>query len=155
MSNQIIKIKCDFYLIRFLESIFGPQPIKFPKSHNFNNILSYNLGFIPPDYQDPDFGNETLLVELPYFENKDPRVYNYLSPKQQKIFRDEVYCLFKLTFRTDITKILLMQFKRQKKRALEMFIDKYNIPLDCWDMLDKDYSRHIQLTWKKKKRVFR
>jgi hypothetical protein len=48
-----------------------------------------------------------------------------------------------------------MQFKRQKKRALEMFIDKYNIPLDCWDMLDKDYSRHIQLTWKKKKRVFR
>jgi hypothetical protein len=155
MSLQIIKIKCEVYLIRFLESVYGAQPIKFPKGSNFNNILSYNLGFTPPDNKDTGYGEETLLVEIPYFENKDPRVYNYLSPKKQEIFRDEVYCLFKMTFRTDITKILLMQFKRQKKRALEMFIEKYNIPLDCWDMLDKDYSRHIQLGWKKKKRQFR
>ena len=151
MSDQILTIRTKPYLIRFLETTYGPQPIKFPKS-NFNDIILYYVDFPPLDYKVPDYGDETLKIEIPYCEFKNIKSYNYLNPERQDFFNDEIYMFFRLTYRKEISKLLMMQSNKKdpvrKKKAIEMFMEKYNISMDSWDMLDQDYKRHIKLTWK-------
>ncbi|MCX6282381.1 MAG: hypothetical protein NTU51_10500 [Bacteroidetes bacterium] len=103
------------------------------------------------DYQEQDFGENTLIIRLPYFEVKDVRSYYYLSDKAQAKFVEEIYKFFKITFRREISKYIVLGLYR--KDSIELFIDKYNLSLDCWDMLEKDYQRYIKLSWKK--RLFR
>lgn len=105
----------------------------------------------PLDYQEQDFGKNTLIIQLPYFEVKDVRSYYYLSDKAQAKFVEEIYKFFKITFRREISKYIVLGLYR--KDSIELFIDKYNLSLDCWDMLEKDYQRYIKLSWKK--RLFR
>jgi hypothetical protein len=150
-SDITIKIKCDQYLIQFLETLYGPSPIVFPVKSNFNMFLDVFLQKPPLNYQEQDYGKNTLIVQLPYFENKDVRSYYYLTQKAQQKFVDEIWKFFKITFRREISKYIVVGLYR--KDSIEMFIDKYNLSLDCWDMLEKDYQRYIKLSWKK--RLFR
>lgn len=150
-SPITVKIKCDQYLIRFLETLYGTSPINFPVKSNFNMFLDVFLQQPPLDYQQQDFGDDTLIIQLPYFEVKDVRSYYYLSDKAQAKFVGEIYKFFKITFRCEISKYIVLGLFR--KDSIELFIDKYNLSLDCWDMLEKDYQRYIKLSCKK--RLFR
>ena len=38
-SDIIIQVKCEPYMIKFLETLYGPSPISFPKKSNFNALL--------------------------------------------------------------------------------------------------------------------
>jgi len=150
MSSPIIKVKCETYLIRFLESLYGPSPIKFPKASNFVAILDYCLDIPPLDWKEPDYGDESLAIQLPFFETKNVLSYYYLSDPNQMFLRDQFYMFFKITFRSEISKILVMQIKKQRKDAIECFMRKHNLPMSCWDLLEKDYQRYIRLGWKKR-----
>ncbi len=142
-SNIVIKVKCEPYLIRFLESLYGPSPITFLKNSNFNTILDVFLEKPPLDYSEPDYGDSTLLIRLPYFDNKNVVFNNYLSPTKQRIFKNEIWKFFKITFRSEISKYVVMGLDRQD--ALELFIEKYNLTQDSWDSLEKDFQRYLKL----------
>ncbi len=147
-SPIVIKIKCDLYLVRFLEKLYGPSPISFPAQSNFNMFLDVFLSQPPLNYLEQDHGENTLLVQLPYFENKNVLSYYFLTQKAQQKFVDEIWKFFKITYRSEISKYIMVGLYR--KDSIEMFIDKYNLPMDCWDMLEKDYQRYIQLSWKRR-----
>lgn len=147
-SPVILKVKCRTYLIRFLEHTFGPQPIAFPRKHDFNNILDFLLAKPPLDYHEPDYGEETLEIKLPYFEDKDVRSYNYLSAFKQDKFEARIAQYFKIVYHAEINKYINLAFLR--KDAIELFMDEYNLPVDCIDMLEKDYSRYLTIRWKRK-----
>ena len=96
-SPTIIKIMCEPYLIKFLESLYGPSPITFPKNSNFNTILDVFLDKPPMNYQEADFGDKTLEIRLPYFENKNVLFNYYLSPTKQRVLINEIKKFFKIT----------------------------------------------------------
>lgn len=153
-SPYIIKIKCDLYLVRFLEKLYGPAPISFPKNSNFNNILDVFLEKRPfdPDLLDKQDTTGTFLeLRLPFFEDKNVSSYNYLSPSKQRIFIKEVWKYFKITFRSEIARHVVLGLDR--KDAIELFIEKYDLPVDTWDLLEKDFQRYIVL--RRKKKLFR
>ncbi|MEI7723459.1 MAG: hypothetical protein WCK09_00285 [Bacteroidota bacterium] len=150
-SNIIIRVRCEPYLIRFLETLYGGSPISFPKNSNFNAILDVFLDKPPLGHHDPDHGENTLAIQLPYFELKDIRSYNYLTETKQRIFIKEIWKFFKITYRQDIAKCVVMGLDR--KDAIELFIEKYDLPLDCWDSLEKDFQRYLKL--RSKKRLFK
>lgn len=150
-SNIIIKVKCDVYLIRFLETLYGQSPIKFPNASNFNAILDVFLDKPPLDHVPPYYDQETLEIQLPFFENKDVRSYNYLSPLKQRILIKEIWKYFKITFRGEVAKHIINGLEKQD--AIDLFIEKYNLPVDCWDALDKDFQRYLKL--RSKRRLFR
>lgn len=144
MASQIIlRVKCEPYLVKFLETLYGPSPISFPKNSNFNTILDVFLDKAPFDYHEPEYGVNTLKIQLPYFEHKDIRSYNYLSPKKQTAFVKEIWKYFKITYRSEIAKCIVMGLDRQD--AIEIFIEKYNLSLDCWDFMEKDFQRYLKL----------
>lgn len=136
------------YLVRFLETLYGPSPVSFPDKSNFNMFLDVFLTQPPLNYQETEHGQNTLSIQLPYFENKNVNSYFYLTQKAQQKFVDEIWKFFKITYRSEISKYIMVGLYR--KDSIEMFIDKYNLPLDCWDMLEKDYQRYIQLSWKRR-----
>jgi len=142
-SQIIIRIKCEPYLIRFVETLYGPSPISFPKNSNFNTLLDVFLDKPPLDHIEQDYGESTLSIQLPYFDNKDIRSYNYLSAKKQAAFVKELWKFFKITYRGYISKLIVAGLDRQD--AIEIFIEKYDLSLDCWDFMEKDFQRYLTL----------
>jgi len=147
-SSVILKVKCKPYLVSFLETLHGKSPISFPKNSNFNTILDVYLDKPPLAYIESDYGESFLEIRLPYFEFKDIRSYNYLSPSNERIFVKEIWKFFKITFRRETSQQILRGLEKQE--ALEIFIKKYNLSQDCWDMLDKDFQRYVKTRQKNK-----
>lgn len=142
-SPTVIKVQCDPYLIRFLEKLYGPAPITFPKNSTFNSILEHFLDKPPLDFHEPDYGARTLQIRLPYLEHRNVVSNCYLSELRQRILVGELKRYFKITFRTEISKLIVMGLQRQD--SIEVFIEKYGLTLDSWDMLEKDYQRYLKL----------
>jgi len=142
-SQVILRLKCDQYLIRYLETLYGDQPIVFPKKSHFSKFLDVFLLQPPLDYVETDHGENTLSILLPYFEDKDVRSYNYLTKKRQEAFINEIRKHFKITYRSEIAKSLVCGLDRQD--ALAIFIEKYNLSQDTWDFLEKDFQRYLKL----------
>ena len=142
-SDTIIRVKCEPYLVKFLETLYGKSPISFPKKSNFNSILDVFLDKPPLDYQEPEYGENTLEIRLPYFENKNVLFNFYLSPTKQRILIKEIWKFFKITFRGEISKHIVLGLDRQD--AIQIFIEKYNLSQDCTDSLEKDFQRYVKL----------
>lgn len=142
-SQTIISVKCEPYLIKFLEALYGPSPITFPKNSNFNNILEYFLDKPPLDLKPPNDEEENLAIKLQFLENKNVVYNNYLSPNRQRVLTGEINRFFRITFRMEISKMICLGLQRQD--SIEIFIEKYNLSLDCWDMLEKDYQRYLKI----------
>lgn len=148
MSNPILKVRCDLYLIRYLETLYGSQPIRFPNGNKFNTFIHFNLR-MPNSYtQESDYGEETLLLEIPDFKSYDVNKYCSFSERVQEIFQEQIRSHFSLTFETEMTHILLMQVRRRRKHAIELWMIKYNIPEESWDMLQKKFQRYLPLGFK-------
>jgi hypothetical protein len=151
-SDVIIKVKCPVYLIRFQESYFEipqGQPICYPKRHHFNDVLDQFLEMPALDAPvDPDYGDETLCILLRNLEEKNVRCYNYLSRAKARAFIWQIWAFYRVTVRTELTKLILL--KVQKQDAIAIFMEKYHIPEASQGMIEKDYQRHIKLTSKKR-----
>jgi len=149
-SDLIIKVKCPVYLIRFQESFFGiplGEPICYSKRHHFSEVLDHFLTKPPKDYYElPNYGEETLQIKLPYFEDKDVRSYFYLSNTKQKTFVWHIWAFYRVTARTELTKLILL--KCQKQDCVSIFMEKYNLPENSRGMVEKDYQRYLKLTSK-------
>ena len=150
-SDMIIRVKCDPYLVRFAVALYGNMPINFPKNSNFLNILDVFLDKPPMDFKQPDYGKETLWIQLPYFEDKNVLSNNYLSPLKQRIFVKELNKFFKMTFRAEVSKHIVNGIEKQD--SLYLFMEKYNLSQDSWDFLQKDFYRYVNL--RHKRRLFR
>ncbi len=142
-SQTIIRVSCEPYLIKFLETLYGPSPIVFPKNSNFNTILDVFLDKPPIDYKEPERTEKMLEIRLPYFENKNVLFNYYLSPTKQRILIKELWKFFKITFRSEISKHIVLGLDRQD--AIQIFIEKYDLSQDNCDFLEKDFQRYVKL----------
>ena len=151
MPGEIINIQCEQRLVRFLESYFKSSPVRFPRGHHFNNILEILLDFPPLDYRPVDHQENTLSIEIPSFELKDPRSYNYLSPVKQRVFENHIRKFFYMDFRSEISDMILKCLDR--KEAIEIYIEKHNLSFDCWDALEKDFGRFKAIRRRRKHKL--
>jgi hypothetical protein len=146
-SDLTISVPCPLYLIQFLETLYGKSPVVFPRGSNFNAILDVFLEKQPVNPKaGPSPDENLLIVALPYFEHKDIRSYNYLTHGKEQVFIKELWKFFKITYRAEIAKSICLGLER--KDAIELFVEKYNIPLDSWDLLEKDFQRYLKLRQK-------
>ena len=142
MTPTIIRFECEPYLIQFMEKKFGKKPIRFPRKHDFNNLLEYLLDMPPLDYS-PVLGENTLSIILPDFRTIHTSIYSYLSPASEVIFKKRMKLFFRITFHADINQAVVCGI--QKKDAIGLFMEKYDLSPDCIDMLEKDYNRYLTL----------
>lgn len=77
MSDYVIYMKAPEYLAQWIKHTFG-SPSVLVKDSPESRILNECLVKMPRDCQ-PDTGADTnVVIAVPFFKGKDPRVYNYL-----------------------------------------------------------------------------
>ncbi len=140
-SPMIVSCECEPYLIRFLESYFETaSPIEFPRNHDFNFQLTFLVTQPPKNWIEEDYGENNLRIQLPYMENKNAYSYWYLSRRAQTSFVERIRSFYKCVFHEQVNQSIILGFTR--KESIEIFIERYNLPGESWDMMKKDYDRY-------------
>lgn len=80
---------------------------------------------------------------------KDPRFWNYLSPRSARVVGRELKRLFDWEFHHYVENLMGYRRDIQKIEAIRRFIKKYSLGIDAEDALLKNYQRH-----EKKMRIF-
>jgi len=138
-----ITVRCAPHLVRFMEKLYGPQPITFPRKDIFSLLLNFLIEREPDNVSNYEPGAETLEILLPYFEDKNV-LYNYnLSALKESIFVAKIDERFRLAFNDEMNKSTLVGIN--KIDSVHLFMEKYNLSEDCVDMLLKSYQRYIKL----------
>lgn len=138
-SPITISIRVQPYLVDFMVSIYGPQPIEFPRKDNFNRILNVFLDKEPESKSHYNPTETNLDILLPYFEDKNVLYNFHLSSVQKRILVRKIEDKFRLSFRDEVDQYLLLGFTRIE--AIYFFMEKYNIREESIEMLKKDYHR--------------
>lgn len=156
-SPVIIKIKCPQHLIRYYESLCGCQPIVFDSrvKRHFNRFLNHYLEIPPLGFKEYPDADDIMRIRLPFFQDKDVRSYYYLPPAKEKLFVTILDNYFKLSFYNEAQHLIdfISGSRQQKKIIISNFIETHNLPVDCDDMLKRDYNR--MLNTRKKRKLFR
>jgi len=140
---MIVKLKCEPFLIQFFQAYFETStPIEFPTRHDFNNQLDFLLTKPPKDWEPEDYGENTMAIKAPYFENKNVLFNWHLSDRAQAVFVSRLTCFFKIVFNSEMNQSLVLGFN--KKESIQIFQEKYRLGQDTNDMLEKSYSRYIK-----------
>lgn len=156
MASPItINIKMDPYLITYMESIYGPQPIEFDKKDRLTGFLPRLLRKpYPGEDQFEHYGIENLKIVLPYFEDKNVLYHNFMASKEQALFRSIIYRLFKAQFHDFMNDA--DRHRITMKEGVDTFIDVHRLDSSLTDMLIKERQRYkdtiFQKRWREKKR---
>jgi len=133
-----VHIEMKPYLKAFLLSIYGDEPVFFPKRDKLNDLLQLLLVKPSKNHkpQKPDRKN-SLEVILPYFENLNIYSYNHLSRRSQVSFVNFLKKRFWVTFEDFMNECARNGLLRSD--AIDLFIEKYNLPYHSgiYDMLNK------------------
>lgn len=135
-----INIRCPKHLVQFIESIYGKQPISFPRKDHFNSVLNFLLQKEPENFTNFHAGRINLKILLPYFEDKNV-LYNYiLTPCGETIFIKSINETYKMVFRDFMNKLNMIGVS--KIDSIYFFLETYTISEDNIDMLLRDYQRY-------------
>jgi len=129
--------------IAYLNSLYGKQPMTFPKKNVFSRFFLTRLNVPPLDYYPDTVRYGTLEILLPYNIIKDVRTYNYLSLESKEFFRKLVSIEFQLDFQGFCRLKISQGFTR--KAATILFMNLYNIQDDdlSFSAFYRDYSRKL------------
>ena len=149
-----VQIRLRPYLKAFIISIYGQEPVFFPKRDRFNDLLQLLLTKPPADHIQPHPDKSKLEVVLPYFENLNILYNHYLSDKAQKAFEERVKKRFWVIYDDFMDECLRKDLTRST--AISLFIEKYQLPYDSKieDMLRKAIYRSVKIQTKYPKRQY-
>jgi hypothetical protein len=162
MSDLSIFIKAKPYIVQYFRQVYG-IPACFPKKSFFNLLLSKLLSKPPKNYvfnikimEYQSKSNEYLQIKLPYCTNKDVRSFNYLTQIGEDAIARELRNEFYLALMTFVKNFLIAGFERNKtayiNTAIKLFIEKYNLDVDCFSTLLKQYHRTETVKSRKKRK---
>lgn len=88
-----------------------------------------------------------LLIHLPFRRSeggisKDPRYWNYISPRAARVIQRELKRLFDWEFHHYVENLLEYSTGVTKKEAVARFARKYALEVDAEDALLKNFQRH-------------
>ena len=156
-NRPTVHIRMKPFLKAFVVSVYGPQPVFFPKRDKLNDLLQLLLAKPPSSIKPikPAERSGYLEVILPYFENLNINVYNHLSENSQAAFEKRIKSRFWVTFEDFMDEAF--RHGLQKNDAITLFMEKYDLPFDSYieDMLRKAIYRSRRIQQKYPKRQYR
>jgi len=150
MTSKIIKIKCQGYLVQFLQSLYGKQPIIFPEISRIPRAIdhvSYKL--LPFDNRQEEYDEESLCIEILPKENGRLNTFYHLRPVAEKIFSEWLNRFFEEIIRSDIDKLLSTK-KLKRKDIVTILMERYGISGDLKAVFLSIYNRKRKSEWKKR-----
>jgi hypothetical protein len=157
MSQISVNIQCHVAVVAYIQSVYGKQPVSFPKKDRFNTMLAFSVIKSPPDYAgEPDYGKETLKVNLPYMEDKNVLTWNYVPEVAKKEIAKAMKALMYSEFHLHMDKAKSKDIDFNVHSAVYLFMEKYNIPPVAFDMflqVRKRYLSRLRVARNKSKKL--
>lgn len=157
MSSGIIcKIRLDPFYQEFLRGYYENYEIvfKFPRedadeleiARKFNRLL-----MAPPcDYKPIKDDQNTFLVEVPYFKDKDPFWNNYISTIRNESLANAIHRAWRAQFHEKMDEFRNLGF--EFKDCIYLYMDEFRISACFYDRLIKDLQRWRSIKRNKKYR---
>lgn len=87
MSEITLSFQCDPYLKQwFINECGGMHPVRLRRNSPESNCLQFALRPKSAGFQDPDTGDDPLIVYIPTFRFMNPETYNRITPTGRKMF---------------------------------------------------------------------
>jgi hypothetical protein len=162
MSDYTVFVKAKPYIVQYFRQVYG-NPCRFPKKSFFNLLLAKVLIMPPKDVtydvkllENLIHSTEHLQIQLPYFTNKDVRSYNYLTRVGKETVARELRNEFYLALMTFVKNFLRSGLEHNQisyiNTGIKLFIEKYNLDVDCFNTLLKQYHRTETIKSRKKRK---
>jgi hypothetical protein len=135
MSQFYIHLKVEPYLADWIHNHFG-NPVKLMKDSPESMLLKRFLDKQPIGAI-PDDGN--IEIEIPWYKEKDARVYNYLSPKAKEALVESFDSLFTRNMWSEIGSLENINCKITT--VIYAYLEKHNIEEKHWETIRQKYYR--------------
>ncbi len=153
MSKYCIYLKLEPYLAQwFVHRHGGSLPVELRRGAPERDLLQLFLAKTPegqlPELPEPD----SVAIALPYFRDKDPRVYNHLPDQARAALAENIRVQFDVELWRDIH--TFGNINRQQKTLLYAWMEAHGI--ECsgsnWDTIAKKYQRKRKCMSRKKQK---
>ena len=145
MAPEIyVTIQLDSFYQGFLRSYFNcrDEVFSFPRGEDLSYRLVRLLKKPPQEYVPEKRCSCSFDITIPKYDDKDPYSFNYLSEVAERIFIENIIRFYLMIFHESMNKYLKEGF--EKKQCFDIFIDQYDLPIDCIDRITKDYQRYVK-----------
>lgn len=120
------------------------NPVEPIRGSQESRILEQFLQKQPSAVPDPIPEGATIAIAIPYFRDKDPRVYNYLGEHAKRVLAKAISERFKREMWDELH--CFLSYLRQRERKDELiycFMENHGIELNetNWLAIDKIYQR--------------
>ena len=141
MSEVLIHLKLDNYLAQWLINESGGVPVVFKKHSVENDILYCNLKERPLFGRKDKPGEGKLPIALPYFKDRDPRKYCFLSKPARLALTECIRSRFVLELWKDLHKF--GNIGKRKQDLIWAWMDTHGIEATetNWNTIAKIYKR--------------
>ena len=152
MSEVLIHLKLDNYLAQWLINESGGVPVVFKKHSVENDILYCNLKERPLFGRKDKPGEGKLPIALPYFKDRDPRKYCFLSKPARLALAECIRSRFVMELWKDLHRF--GNIGKRKQDLIWAWMDAHGIEMTetNWNTIAKIYKRKRDIYRKKKQR---
>jgi hypothetical protein len=115
-SEIFCTLELDPFYQAFLRARFQVpegEPFRFSKGHDLSLFFQALLRPAPPHFMEPDFGEDSFLIEIPFIEHKNPATYRYVSPERMVMFSSRVMRYWKMVAHDIITQARRMGMEKK------------------------------------------
>jgi len=160
MSDYCIFLDLEPYLAQwFIHSLGGTTPVQLPKGSAESDLLFCFLKKQPegsmPQFQ-PKSPTEVAIV-IPYFKEKDPRQFNFISDRAKLLLKNCIRNKFSIDMWRECSEFKKV-YGMTKQDAVYAFMESHGIEVTDtnWCAIDKAFQRKRDaskaLNWYKKRR---
>ena len=157
--RRVAEIRVEAYLAQYARMKFDVDPrtggIKIPDSYSLYHCVWQSMSKWPSERwhvgvrRPVDAPEGNLLIHLPNRREeggvwKNPRYWNYISPRHARLINRELKRLFDWEFHHYVEILLEYQPDITKKEAVARFARKYGLGIDSEDALLKNFQRHLR-----------
>lgn len=150
-------VRVEPYLAKYARMKFGVDPktggIRIPDSYNLYHCVWQSMSKWPLErwnvgvLRRAEAPEGNLLIHLPNRReeggvSKNPRYWNYISPRHARLINRELKRLFDWEFHHYVENLLEYRSDITKKEAVARFVRKYGLGIDTEDALLKNFQRH-------------
>lgn len=139
MSDYCIYLKVENYLQSFLTTAFG-DPVQVMRDSPESRIIRQFITKTPDDAM-PDMGEGcNLRVEIPYFKEADPRVYNYMGEKAKIALIDSFDHILKACMMKELGSLENTR-RGEISKQIYAWMEKHGIPEENWYTISQKFYR--------------
>lgn len=138
MSDTCIYLKVEPYLAEWMKASHG-NPVQMVKDSPESRLVKLFLEKQPIDIPIDNPNDFNIAIEIPWYKEKDPRVYFYLTERSKAMIAECYQTLFVQNMWRELGQ--LQECNCSLTAIIYAWLDKHGISEEHWETIRQKYYR--------------